>query len=53
LSPEKLVLDAWGNRIKYGVRKEGDHAQPFLYSCGQDGIDDKGSNDDILIEIPL
>ena len=51
-SPEKLVLDAWGNRIKNGVRKEGEHPQPFLHSCGRNGIDDKGTNDDILIEIP-
>jgi hypothetical protein len=51
-SPSKVVLDGWGNRIKYGVKQEGDYPQPFLYSCGRNGIDDKGTGDDILIEIP-
>ncbi len=50
-SPETVVVDGWGNRIKYEVRNEGGHSEALLYSCGRNGIDDKGTNDDILIEI--
>lgn len=50
-SPETAVADGWGNRIKYGVRDEDGHSEAFLYSWGRNGIDDKGTNDDILIEI--
>jgi len=50
-SPETVVVDGWGNRIKYAVKNEGGHPEAFLYSCGRNGIDDKGTNDDVLIEI--
>jgi hypothetical protein len=50
-SPETVIVDGWGNKIKYGVRSEGSHPNAFLYSCGRNGIDDTGTNDDILIEI--
>lgn len=50
-SPETVVVDGWGNRIKYGVKNEGAHSEAFLYSCGRNGVDDKGTNDDILIPI--
>ena len=51
-SPETVTVDGWGNRIKYGVKNEGGHSEAFLYSCGRNGIDDQGTNDDILIQIP-
>jgi hypothetical protein len=51
-SPEAVVIDGWGNRINYGVKNEGGHPEVFLYSCGRNGIDDKGTNDDILMQIP-
>ena len=50
-SPGTVIVDGWGNRIKYGVKDAGGHPEAFLYSCGRNGIDDKGTNDDILIEI--
>ena len=51
-SPETVTVDGWGNRIKYGVKNEGGHSEAFLYSCGRNGTDDQGTNDDILIRIP-
>ena len=50
-SPEDLVLDAWGKKIKYELKAVDDHLQPHLYSCGPDGTDDRGTNDDIMIEV--
>lgn len=51
-SAEALAVDGWGNRIKYGTRNEGGHPEAFLCSSGRNGIDENGTNDDILIEIP-
>jgi hypothetical protein len=51
-SPEAVLIDGWGNGIKYWIRSEGGHPEAFLYSCGRNGVDDKGANDDILIQIP-
>jgi hypothetical protein len=51
-SPQAVPIDSWGHGIKYGIKNEGGHAEAFLYSCGRNGIDEKGTNDDILIQIP-
>src|SRR5689334_19313506 len=48
-SPEAVIIDGWGNGIKYEVRNEGGDPEAFIYSCGRNGIDDKGTNDDIFI----
>jgi hypothetical protein len=49
LWPRKVVLDAWGNPIRY--RHPGTvHGHGWdLYSVGPDGIDDHGGGDDILV----
>lgn len=45
--PKKLPVDPWGNPYKYVRFTEGQHRY-MIWSCGPDGVDDKGKGDDIV-----
>lgn len=48
LAPEKSVpLDGWGHALVF--KPDGDGRKFRLYSCGADGKDDGGTNDDVLV----
>jgi hypothetical protein len=45
--PKELPADPWGNPYNYVRFTEGQHRY-MIWSCGPDGVDDKGKGDDIV-----
>jgi len=44
-------MDQWGHEIKYLVKEWKTETVRLLYSCGPNGIDEKGTGDDIVREV--
>ena len=49
--PTNILIDSWGNKIRYQVRSENGITRRTLHSDGPNKIDDHDGGDDIVVLI--